>query len=130
MSRLILLILFGLTAAFYFPDSRVMLLDVLNPVVAPIQRWNTKDEMRRVARDVVEFERTQGRVPDRRAWLDWLEWRYVVQDTWQDPWGSTYELVVYADSVGIVSYGPDRTKLTEDDFSVVMHRTPPQGRRY
>ena len=125
MARLILLILLGLSAAVYFPDSRQMLADILDPVIAPINRWSTKDEMRRVARDVVAYEQSHGQIPNRTGWVEWLEWRYVVDETWKDPWGSAYELVVLADSLGIMSYGPDRTKETEDDFTIMAQRRRP-----
>ena len=40
----------------------------------------------------------------------------------RDAWGSTYQLKVWADSVAILSYGPDRTRQTEDDFQVSVPR--------
>jgi hypothetical protein len=33
-----------------------------------------------------------------------------------------YQLTVWPDSIGIVSLGPDRTRLTEDDFQIVTAR--------
>ena len=122
MGRLILLIILGISAAYYFPDSRQMLLDAAEPVMVPIIRWNTREEMSQVGRDVVAYEQTTGQVPDRRAWFEWLDWRYSMEDSKQDAWGTTYELRVWADSVGIISYGPDRTRSTEDDFVVTTPR--------
>ena len=126
MRRPLLLILFGLVAAYYFPDSRQVMVDLAQPVLAPAIRWSTKEEMAQVGRNVIEHERLTGQMPDRRSWLAWLDYRYSAEDLKQDPWGSVYQLRVFADSVAIVSYGPDRTRSTEDDFQVV---TPRERRR-
>jgi hypothetical protein len=39
-----------------------------------------------------------------------------------DPWGSVYQVEVTADSVAILSFGPDRTRGTDDDFKVARPR--------
>ena len=122
MGRLILLIVLGLSATYYFPDSRQMLLDAAEPLMVPVVRWTTKEEMNQIGRDVVAYEQTTGQVPDRRAWLEWLDWRYSLDESKEDAWGTTYELRVWADSVGVLSYGPDRTRNTDDDFVVVTPR--------
>ena len=128
MGRLFLLIILGFSAAYYFPDSRQMLLEAGEPIMVPIARWTTKEEMAQVGRDVVAYEQTTGQVPDRRAWLNWLDWRYSVDESKQDAWGTVYELKVWADSVGVMSYGPDRTRSTPDDFIIVTPRVR-AGRR-
>lgn len=122
MGRLILLIVLGLSAVYYFPDSRQMLMEASEPIMVPIVRWTTKEEMSQVGRDVVAYEQTTGQLPDRRGWLDWLEWRYTLEDSKKDAWDTVYELKVWADSVGVMSYGPDRTRNTDDDFTVVTLR--------
>jgi hypothetical protein len=122
VGRLILLIILGFSAAYYFPDSRQVMLEAGAPLMAPVTRWMTKEEMSQIGRDVVAYEQNTGQLPDRRGWLEWLEWRYTLAESKEDPWGTTYELRVWADSVGVVSYGPDRTRSTEDDFHVVALR--------
>lgn len=122
MSRLLLLIVFGVVAAYYFPDSREVMIRVAQPVLAPAIKWSTKEEMAQVGRNVIEHERLTGQIPDRRSWLGWLDYRYSSDDLRQDPWGSVYQLRVFADSVAIISYGADRTRATEDDFQVVTPR--------
>ena len=122
MGRLILLVILGISAAAYFPDSRQMLMEASEPIMVPIVRWVTTEEMSQLGRDVVAYEQTTGQLPDRRGWLDWLEWRYTLDDSKQDAWDTVYELKVWADSVGIQSYGPDRTRNTEDDFIIVTLR--------
>jgi hypothetical protein len=52
----------------------------------------------------------------------WLDFRYTLDEQRRDPWGSAYELGVATDSVMIISYGPDRVRATEDDFSFVTAR--------
>ena len=84
--------------------------------------WNAKQEMLQVGQDVVNEEVKTGQLPDQRRWLQWLDYRYAMDDMKQDPWGSTYQLKVWADSIAILSYGPDRTRNTADDFHVTVPR--------
>jgi hypothetical protein len=122
MTRLILLVILAIVTWYYFPETRVLLLQTAEPVILPIQRWSTREEMTQVGRHVVDHERLTGQVPAGRAWLGWLDYRYLSEDISRDPWGSVYQLTVWPDSIGIVSLGPDRTRLTEDDFQIVTAR--------
>lgn len=124
MTRLVLLTILALLTWYYFPETRAMLLDLAEPTVVPVIRWSAEDEMAQVARNVVEHERLTGRLPAGPAWLEWLRFRYASEDARRDPWGSTYQLAATEDSVWIVSFGPDRTRKTEDDFSVAAPRNP------
>ena len=122
MARLILLMVLGVVAAYYFPDSRQAIENAAGPVLVPIVRWSTRGEISQVGENVVAHEQLTGKLPDRRNWSGWLDFRYPVDEMKQDPWGSRYQLRVWADSVAIVSVGPDRMGSTEDDFSVVTPR--------
>lgn len=122
MNRLFLLVVLGLLTWYYFPETRAMLMDVAEPVVVPVIRWSAEEEMAQVARNVVEHERLTGFVPAGREWLDWLDYRYSVEDMKRDPWGTIYQLEVSPDSVWILSFGPDRVRATEDDFRVAAPR--------
>lgn len=122
MSRLLLLILLGLLTWYYFPETRAMLFDVAEPVVLPLMRWNTEEEMRQIGRNVVEHERLTGEMPSGGNWLGWLDYRYPTEEMHRDPWGSTYQLEVTADSVYVLSFGPDRIRATGDDFRVSAPR--------
>ena len=122
MSRLLLLLILALATWFYFPETRAMLLDVAEPVVLPFVRWGIEDEMAQVARNVVDHERLTGALPTGGAWLEWLQYRYSSAESRTDPWGSTYQVAATKDSVWVLSYGPDRTRDTEDDFSVSAPR--------
>ena len=44
----------------------------------------------------MEHEAFAGKLPDRRDWSGWLDWRYPVDDYKMDPWGSRYQLGVWA----------------------------------
>ena len=122
MSRLLLLIVLALLTWFYFPETRGMLLDVAEPIVVPIVRWSSEEEMQQIARNVVEHERLTGQLPAGSAWLGWLDYRYPSSDVTLDPWGTVYQLEVSRDSVWVLSFGPDRTRRTDDDFRVSAPR--------
>jgi hypothetical protein len=122
MTRLILLIILALVTWIYFPETRAMLLDAAEPIVLPVQRWSSREEMAQLGRHVLDHERLTGEIPSGAAWLGWLDFRYASDEAARDPWGTYYQLLVWDDSVAIVSYGPDRTRLTEDDFQVVTPR--------
>lgn len=128
MIRLLLVLLVGTAAILYFPDSRAMVMEVTEPVLNRVARWNLEEEMRQVSRDVAGYEASTGSLPDRRRWLEWLDYRYASAELRTDPWGSTYELKVWTDSVGVLSYGPDRLRETSDDVVVAMPRRPVAGR--
>jgi hypothetical protein len=118
MTKLLLLCILAVLTWYYFPETRAMLLDVAEPVVVPLARWSTEEEMAQVARNVVDQERLTGELPSGSAWLGWLEYRYAAPESTQDPWGSTYQLDAAKDSVWVLSFGPDRTRDTGDDFRV------------
>ncbi len=122
MAKVALLLIVGIFAVYYFPDSRLMLLDATEPLVLPVIKSGALEEMERIGRNVIEYESLTGGVPDRGDWVFWLDFRYTLDEQRRDPWGSAYELGVATDSVMIISYGPDRVRATEDDFSFVTAR--------
>ncbi len=122
MTRLLLLSVLAVVTWYYFPETRAILLDVAEPIVTPIVKWNGEQEMGQVVRNVVEHERLTGQLPAGKEWLAWLDYRYSAEAMHTDPWGSVYQLLVWQDSIAIVSLGPDRTRLTKDDFMVVSPR--------
>jgi hypothetical protein len=122
VTKLFLLCVLAVLTWYYFPETRAMLLDVAEPVVLPLARWSTEEEMAQVARNVVDQERLTGSLPKGAEWLQWLEARYASSEMTEDPWGSVYQLESSKDSVWVLSYGPDRTRNTEDDFRVATPR--------
>ena len=116
MSRLILLILLGLVAAFYFPDSRAMLLEKGAPVIDPFLSMATESEMDRIANDLLAWRRENfGRMPSRKQFPTWLEDQYSGGAS-RDSWGNAYEYQLIRGAFEIRSYGPDRVRGTEDDI--------------
>jgi hypothetical protein len=122
MTRLLLLVILAGVTWLYFPETRALLLDAAEPLVLPVMRWNTEEEMATVGRNAVERERLTGVLPVGTAWLDWLQYRYMSDESRTDPWGSAYQLEVAKDSVWTLSYGPDRIRGTSDDFRVSTPR--------
>jgi hypothetical protein len=121
----LLLVALWIVVTYYFPDSRQMVANAARPVWVPLTNWSAKEEMRQVARDVADQEVKTGSLPDPRAWLEWLDYRYALDDLKQDRWGSTYRLKTWADSIAIWSYGPDLEPNTGDDFEVAVPRQRP-----
>ena len=126
MRKVAFLVLLWVAVTLYFPDSRQWLLGLVSPVWSPVVRWNAKEEMKQMGKDVVANEALTGKLPDGTSWLGWLDYRYATDEMKQDPWGSTYQLKVWADSVAIISAGPDRTYGTDDDFQVSEPRHRPK----
>lgn len=122
MTRLLLLLGLALATWYYFPETRAMLLDVAEPVIVPVIRWGTEEEMGQLGRHVMDHERLTGQLPAASGWLAWLDYRYPSATSKEDPWGSIYQLEVFKDSIAVVSFGPDRTRGTDDDFWVVTSR--------
>jgi len=99
VTKLFLLCVLAVLTWYYFPETRAMLLDVAEPVVVPLARWSTEEEMAQVARNVVDQERLTGALPKGGEWLQWLHARYASSEMTVDPWGSVYQLESSKDSV-------------------------------
>ncbi len=119
MSRLLLLIVLGFVAAFYFPDSRAFLMEKGAPVIDPFLGMATESEMDRIANDLMAYRRENfGRLPGRRQFSTWLDDQYAGGANY-DAWGTPYEyMIVGRRSIELRSYGPDRLRGTEDDLVV------------
>ncbi len=122
MTRLFLLALLAVLTWVYFPETRAMVLRAAAPIAVPLARWSTEEEMAQVARNAVDQERLTGALPQGARWLEWLRMRYAGPEAVTDPWGSTYQLDATKDSVWVLSFGPDRTRGTPDDFRVATSR--------
>jgi hypothetical protein len=118
LSRLILLIVLGVVATYYIPESREAMVELVQPALAPVFRWQSAQEMSRIAREVQLYERENlGRVPDQRRFPSWLNANFT-EGAARDSWGGEYLLFVERDSFAIVSWGPDLLPRTEDDLRV------------
>jgi hypothetical protein len=118
VTRLILLIILGVLATYYLPQSRAAMIDLTKPVLNPAFRWQSLHEMSRIAREVQTYERDNvGRFPDTRRFDAWLDANFTESAT-GDSWGGPYLLFIERDSFAIVSWGPDRMPRTDDDLRV------------
>jgi hypothetical protein len=122
MTRLLLLVVLAVVTWLYFPETRALLLDAAEPVVVPVLRWSTEEEMATIGRNAVDHERLTGTLPIGTAWISWLRFRYASDAARMDPWASPYQLEASNDSVWTVSYGPDRVRGTPDDIRVSTPR--------
>ncbi len=122
MSRVVLMVIFGLSAAMYFPDSRQAIIDRAMPVLTPILRRAAVGEMDKIASELITYDRIGRPLPSRREWLGWLDDNYTA-DGGIDPWGSIYQFRTWPDSFVIVSFGPDKERNTEDDIRLSRTRT-------
>lgn len=116
MTRLVLLVILCVVATYYIPESRVALVDAFEPVLRPAFRWQSSQEMTRIAHEVQIYERDNyGRLPDARRFPDWLEANFAEGAT-RDSWGGPYLLFVERDSFVVVSWGPDQVPRSADDL--------------
>jgi hypothetical protein len=111
---LILVLLFG--AGMYFPQTRPVLLDLLNPLLRPVFIWQTKSELDKIVRELSTMDREGRRLPQPgEEFHRWME-RNFQGGSFQDSWGASYTLKVWLDSLAVVSSGPDMELGTPDDI--------------
>ena len=121
MSRLFLMIVLGISAAVYFPDSRQAIIDRAMPVLTPLLTRGANNEMGSIAGKLLDYDQIGRPLPNRRQWLRWLEDNFPGESS-VDPWGNVYQFYLWADSFAIFSYGPDKERGTEDDVRFVQVR--------
>ena len=121
VTRLILLIILGIVAALYFPDSRQAMKNTAMPILEPVLIWNAEREIEELSRIVRRDARETYQLPETRAWASWLTVNFTGNAT-SDPWGKTYSYQAFPDSFLIRSDGPDRLRGTEDDITAVKRR--------
>lgn len=116
MGKLFLLILLVLGAGFYFPHSRPTLLEWTGPIINPAMEWQSRNEMDQITRKIQMINREGQPIP--APGLEFSEWmvRNFQGGTSRDAWGNEYTLVVWPDSIGVLSRGPDLEIKTLDDF--------------
>jgi hypothetical protein len=96
----------------------------LSPVLNPWRRLRSQSEMGEAVRELVQH-RNQGFIrPQPDAFTEYLQTQVEGEDG-LDYWGSPYILIPQADSVSIVSAGPDLEYETEDDIvATIRYGTP------
>jgi len=116
LAKFFILLILLLGAAFYFPQTRPMMLDVLVPVLNPVLSWQTKGEIAQINRELQTLYRTGQSLPARgEPFQEWM-FRNFQGGSSLDAWGNTYSLNLWTDSVGVVSRGPDLEINTPDDI--------------
>ncbi len=96
------MIIFGLSAAMYFPDSRQAIVDRAMPVLTPILTRAAVGEMDKIGSELITYDRIGRRMPTRREWLGWLDDNFTA-DGGVDPWGNVYQFYTWADSFALAS---------------------------
>ena len=122
MANLIIVIIVGLGAAFYFPDSRAMLLDRFSFAADPLMEWVTVQEMRRVRGDLARWDDRRRAFPTNRDLPTWMRTHYKNDDTQYDAWFKPYWLVSNSRSFSVNSIGREGIKGTEYDLSISADR--------
>ena len=116
MGKIFVVLLLALGAALYLPGTRPVVLDTLAPVLNPVLTWQTRSEMDQIARELQMINREGQALPERgeefQAWMG----RNFQGGSSEDSWGNPYTLVIWPDSVGILSKGPDLEVNTADDI--------------
>ena len=131
MGKLFVLLILGLGAALYFPQTRPVVLDTLAPVLNPVLVWQTKGEMDHIVRELLSLNRQGQTLPaSGDSFQDWMR-RSFQGGSLEDAWGVPYTLRVWTDSVGVVSNGPDLEIGTTDDVmqtALIQRRRQPRNR--
>ena len=125
MGKFLILIILVLGAAFYLPQTRPFMLEVLAPVLNPVLTWQTEGEITQINRELQLLSRTGQSLPaPGGSFQDWMN-RNFQGGSSLDAWGNTYSVRIWLDSVGVVSRGPDMEINTPDDIleSVGIFRT-------
>ena len=115
------MIILGVSAAMYFPDSRQAIIDRAMPVLRPILTRAANHEMLQISDELLHYDQIGRPLPSRRAWLRWLDDNFPGESS-VDPWGSVYQFYPWADSLALISYGQDKERGTEDDIRLVRMR--------
>lgn len=115
LGKLFVFLAIALGAGLYFPSTRPVILDWLAPVINPALTWQTRGEMGQITRKLQMINREGQPIPTPgEDFSDWMV-RNFQGGSSRDAWGNEYSLVVWGDSVGVVSRGPDLEVNTPDD---------------
>ena len=128
MYKVILVVAILMGAAFYFPQTRPVMVDTFAPVMNPVFTWQTKGELGRIVRELETLQREGGPLPTPGEWFQSWMARNFLGRARSDAWGTDYTMKVWRDSLGIVSNGPDLEIGTPDDV-IISIMTPRQDRR-
>jgi hypothetical protein len=120
LGKFFLMLVLGFGAALYFPQTRPVVLNLLNPILNPVFVWQTKSEMDKIVRELGTTDGEGLRLPQPgEEFQRWME-RNFQGGSLLDSWGSPYTLTLRIDSLALVSPGPDMVIGTADDIIRTM----------
>ncbi|MBT8398506.1 MAG: hypothetical protein HKO65_09525 [Gemmatimonadetes bacterium] len=129
MYKIVFFLLILLGAALYFPQTRPVVVDTLEPVINPVFIWQTKGEMDRIVRELQTVIEQGSTLPDPGERFNrWME-RQFFGGARTDAWGGPYTLQLIRDELLVVSNGPDKEVGTADDLTQLVMRQSRRGRR-
>lgn len=135
--KILLFVLVALGASFSIPSLRRvvepvtdaaldpakrMLSGQLARIRDPVYRWSVQNEARGIARELIQREETGQPLPRPQDFQSYLQRRTLAGAPVLDRWGSPYYLLVTADSVVVVSPGPDERPGSDDDIRAGLPR--------
>ncbi|MEX2526652.1 MAG: hypothetical protein WEA09_03365 [Gemmatimonadota bacterium] len=124
MGKIFLLLLAGLGAGMYFPQSRAVIMETIQPALNPAYAWMTRGEMDQMISDLELADRTSGGIPAGRGEFEpWLERRYPQEASRVDGWDTMYRLEASRNQFTVISAGPDREFGTADDIRMTAERS-------
>lgn len=125
MGKFFILVILLVGAAFFFPQTRPTMLEVLAPVLNPVLTSQTKGEIQQINRELQTLSKSGQLLPSPGGnFQEWMNLNFQGGSS-LDAWGNPYSLKVWTDSVGVFSRGPDQEINTPDDIfqSIGVFRT-------
>lgn len=130
MFKIILFLLVVLGAALYFPTSRVVVMERVQPALDPAFRWSTNNQLDRMVRDLATTDRTAASFPESQGSFErWLRSRYMTENSMYDAWKVPYRLESSDYEFRVISAGADREFGTADDLVAEGERIDRNRRR-
>jgi len=129
MGKLVLFAMVALCAGLAIPATRPRILERAEPLLYPVHKWQSENEMEQIAREISSYERTYYKLPvGQGSFFKYMQTEYQ-EDSRNDTWGTPYEMRVWADSFAILSAGPDQAIETEDDLRFLTLRLTARAER-
>ena len=90
-------------------------------VLMPIQRYNTRQEIKFIL-DQISLAKTEGKeLPEDQTFQRWLRKRLLTKHNGKDPWGHPYFLIRVGGQATVGSVGQDGRRGTGDDIRESFH---------
>jgi hypothetical protein len=79
-------------------------------------QWSVRNEARTLARELHSRELSGQPLPRPQDFSSYMQRRTISGTGGLDKWGSPYYMLLYGDSITVVSPGPDQRPGSEDDI--------------